>query len=149
MGFYQQFFFALLLAIPVACVTWTFTHEEIFREIREYCAQCSVSRPRLLARKFFYIFTCEYCFSHYITILTLLITRFKLIYSDWRGYLVSGFTLVWIANIYMNLYGRIRLDIKREHMEISAIQEELEAPRTQNGESPGFKPSLEKQRAAR
>jgi len=25
------------LAIPIACVAWTVTHEEIFREPREYC----------------------------------------------------------------------------------------------------------------
>ena len=27
----------LMLAIPVACVAWTITHEEVFREAREHC----------------------------------------------------------------------------------------------------------------
>ena len=52
----------------------------------------------------------------------LIITRFKLLYNDWRGYLVSLFALVWVANVYMNIYARVRLDIKRERVEI-AVQE--------------------------
>jgi len=45
---------------------WTVTHEEVFREPREYCLQRSQKCRRLLQRKFFYLFTCEYCFSHYM-----------------------------------------------------------------------------------
>jgi hypothetical protein len=118
----QQLAFLLILAIPIACVAWTITHEEVFREPRDWCKNKSDACSKLLERKFFYLFTCEYCFSHYVTIAFLFITRFKLLYTDWRGYLVSGFALVWIANIYMNLYARIRLDIKRERVEI-AVQE--------------------------
>ncbi len=33
----HQFAFLFLLALPVACVSWTVTHEEVFREPREYC----------------------------------------------------------------------------------------------------------------
>ncbi len=119
----EQLAFLFILAIPVACVAWTVTHEDIFREPRDWCKKNSESCKRLLKRKFFYLFTCEYCFSHYVTIAFLFITRFKLLYQDWRGYLVSGFALVWVANIYMNIYARIRLDIKRERVEI-AVQEQ-------------------------
>ena len=48
-----------LLAIPIACVSWTVTHEEIFREPREYCIKRSKKGKTLLERKFFYLFTCE------------------------------------------------------------------------------------------
>jgi len=62
------------LAIPIACVAWTVTHEEIFREPREYCKrECQEARS-VLKRKFFYLFTCEFCFSYYVTILFLIIT---------------------------------------------------------------------------
>ena len=115
-----------LLAIPVACIAWTVTHEEILRELREYCSRQADSAPSLLRRKFFYILTCEYCFSHYVTLLFLLITRFHLIYFDWRGYLVSFFAVVWIANQYMSIYSRLRLDIKHEHIEIKEKQEQVE-----------------------
>ncbi len=121
----QQAAYLFLLAIPVACIAWTVTHEEVFREPREYCVQRSKRGKTLLTRKFFYLFTCEYCFSHYVTIAVLAITRFQLLYEDWRGYLVSGFSLVWIANIYMSLYARVRIDIKREKIEIEEIEEEL------------------------
>jgi len=52
----------------------------------------------------------------------LTITRYKLLLEDWRGYLIAGFSPVWIANQYMSLYGRLRLDIKRERVEIEEIQ---------------------------
>jgi hypothetical protein len=115
-----------LLAIPIACIAWTVTHEEIFREPREYCVSRSRSRTRWYKRKFFYIFTCEYCFSHYVTVAFLVITRFTLVYEDWRGYLVSFFALVWVANIYMSAFGRLRLDIKSQRVEIEEKEKELQ-----------------------
>ena len=115
----DQIFYSVVIAIPVATVAWTVTHEEIFREPREWCKNKSETCSQLTQRKFFYLFTCEYCFSHYVTALFLLITRFKLLYDDWRGYLVSLFVLVWIANIYMGLFGRLRLDIRKERVEIA------------------------------
>jgi hypothetical protein len=51
-----------------------------------------------------------------VTIFILIISRFHLLFDDWRGYLLSGFALVWIANIYMSLYGFIRIDIKKERI---------------------------------
>src|SRR5512146_1534498 len=96
----EQIVFLFILAIPIACVAWTVTHEEVFREPREYCQRQSKNCPRLIQRKFFYLFTCEYCFSHYVTAAFLLITGYKLLYADWRGYLIALFALVWVANIY-------------------------------------------------
>lgn len=122
MSLAEQLARLFILAIPVACVAWTVTHEEVFREPREFCKERSESCRKLVQRKFFYLFTCEYCFSHYVTFLFLLITRFQLLYTDWRGYLMSFFALVWVANVYMNIYARVRLDIKRERVEI-AVQE--------------------------
>ncbi|HEX5706753.1 MAG TPA: hypothetical protein VFX96_05640 [Pyrinomonadaceae bacterium] len=122
MSLYLQVAYLFLLAIPIACIAWTVTHEEVFREPREFCVERSRSCRRWYQRKFFYLFTCEYCFSHYVTILFLFITRYKLIYEDWRGYLVAGFALVWVANQYMSLYNRLRLDIKSERLE-SEIKE--------------------------
>jgi hypothetical protein len=115
-----------ILAIPIACIAWTVTHEEVFKEIREFCAKNSHERKTLAGRKFFYLFTCEYCFSHYVTIFMLIITGYKLIFDDWRGYFIAGFSLVWIANVYMSLYGRIRLDIKIEKTEAKVKEKILE-----------------------
>jgi len=113
------------LAIPIACIAWTVTHEEVFKEPREYCVGRSKNGRTLVSRKFFYLFTCEYCFSHYVTILMLIITGYKLLYDDWRGYLIAGFALVWIANIYMSLFAFIRLDIKKERIECEVEEKEL------------------------
>lgn len=111
-------FLMVILALPVACVAWTVTHEEVFREPREYCIRRSKSSRKLFVRKFFYLFTCEYCFSHYVTLGTLLITDATLLFDDWRGSVLAFFTIVWIANQYMSLFVRLRLDIKRERVEI-------------------------------
>jgi hypothetical protein len=113
-----------ILAIPIACIAWTFTHEEIFKEIHKYCVDCSKKSRTLLQRKFFYLLTCEYCFSHYVTILILIITKYHLLYDDWKGYIVAGFSLVWIANIYMSIYNRIRVTLKKEKIEADMIEEE-------------------------
>jgi len=124
MALSQQVAYLFLLSIPIACISWTVTHEEVFREPREFCLRNSKESRSALKRKFFYLFTCEYCFSHYITIVMLLITKYQLLYMDWRGYLLGGFALVWIANIYMSLYSLLRLDIKKEKLETKEKEEE-------------------------
>ena len=58
--------------------------------------------------------------------LLLVITRFKLLFPDWRGYVVSLFSLVWVANHSIGIYNRLRLDIKHEHVSISAEQKQIE-----------------------
>jgi hypothetical protein len=113
-----------LLAIPIACIAWTVTHEEVFREPREYCLKCSHKAKTVAGRKFFYLFTCEYCFSHYITAIMLFITRFQLLFEDWRGYLIAGFALVFVANIYMSFFGLIRQDLKKVRIE-AEIEEKI------------------------
>jgi hypothetical protein len=124
-----------LLAIPVACVAWTVTHEEVLREPREYCLRRSQDCLRWYQRKFFYLFTCEYCFSHYIAAIFLVITRFKLLFADWRGYLLAFFALIWIANQYMSVYNRLRLDIKSERLEGEIKEEVAESAKQQNEKS--------------
>lgn len=121
-----------LLAIPIACVAWTVTHEEVFREPREFCKRRSQNCRRWYERKFFYLFTCEYCFSHYIAAAFLIITRFKLLFPDWRGYLIAFFSLVWIANQYMSVYNRLRLDIKTERLEGEIKEEEAASVKKNN-----------------
>jgi hypothetical protein len=115
----------LFIGITVACISWTVTHEEVFREPREFCVRNSKSGRTLAQRKFFYLFTCEYCFSHYVTALLLIITKFQLLFDDWRGYLIAEFSLVWLANTLMSLYALIKVDIKAEKTEISLKEEQL------------------------
>jgi hypothetical protein len=121
-----QFGYLLLISLPVACVSWTVTHEEVFREPREWCRSKSQNCRPLPVRKFFYLFTCEYCFSHYVAAFFLLITHFQMLYTGWRGYLISWFALVWIANTYMSFFNRLRLDIKHENVAIAVDQTKVE-----------------------
>jgi uncharacterized membrane protein len=123
----HQFALLLLIAMPVACATWTVTHEEIFREPREFCTRMSKCCKSLPQRKFFYLFTCEYCFSHYVAALALLLFRYQLLYTGWRGYVVAWFAVVWIANVYISAFNLLRLDIKHENVTIAVEQCELPA----------------------
>jgi hypothetical protein len=115
-----------IMAMPIAAVAWTITHEEVAREFRDVCLSKSKTCRRIYERKFFYLFTCEYCLSHYVTAAFLGITRYKLLFPDWRGYLISGFALIWVANVYMSLFARIRLEVKKERVEIT--RKEAESP---------------------
>ena len=124
----HQFAMLLLLALPVACASWTVTHEEVFREPREFCKRMSQDCKPVVARKFFYLFTCEYCFSHYVSALALLLFRFSMLYTGWRGYLIAWFSLVWVANVYMSVFNLLRLDIKHENVVI-AVEEKVAGTR--------------------
>ena len=108
----------LILSLPVAAISWTVTHEDLFREIQDYCEYRAKSGPRFLVRKFFFLFTCEYCFSHYVAAAAVLVARFTLLFDDWRGFMVAWFALVWVANHLMSIYGRLRLGIRSERLEI-------------------------------
>jgi hypothetical protein len=116
------------LAIPVACASWTITHEETVREAREFCLDRSRECKKLYQRKFFYALTCEYCLSHYVTAALLLATRYHLLFDSWLGYVIAGFSLVWIANFYMAIFGRLRLELKSQRLEIAQEEEEIHAP---------------------
>jgi hypothetical protein len=118
-----------LLAIPVACISWTITHEEVFSEPREYCIRMSKTSRYLALRKFFYLFTCEYCFSHYVAVGMLILSHYHLLFPDWKGYIIAGFSLVWIANLYMSLFSLLRMDIKKEKTIIASKENEKETPK--------------------
>ena len=127
-----QLFWLFILALPVACVAWTVTHEEVFREPRDYCIKRSENAKSLAARKFFYLFTCEYCFSHWVTFFFLFLTRYKLLLDDWRGYILSAFAVVAVANLYISSFARLRQEVKSEKLDAKTKEEVLE--RVMNGE---------------
>ena len=121
-----QLFWLFVLAAPVACAAWTVTHEEVFKEVNAWCVRRSERSRSWYQRKFFYLFTCEYCFSHYVAGAAVLGTGYRLLLPDWRGAILAWLALVWIANVYMSLFGRLRLDIKRERVEIKLEEQESE-----------------------
>jgi hypothetical protein len=121
-----QIAWLFVLAIPVACVAWTITHEEVFREPREFCVRRSERCRHWYQRKFFYLLTCEYCFSHYVSAAFLAITGYRLLLPGWRGFVIAGFALVWVSNQYMSVFNRLRLDIKDERINIQVKEEHLD-----------------------
>ncbi len=125
MSLTTQIILLFVLALPVACVSWTVTHEEIFREIREFFERNSKKNESYFLQKFSYMFTCEYCFSHYVTIAFLFLTRYTLLFPGWKGYVLALFSIVWVANIYMSLFGLLRTDLKKDGLEAKVIAEKV------------------------
>jgi len=121
----EQIFWLVIVGMAVASVAWTVTQEEVFREPRDWCAERSERARSIFERKFFYVFTCEYCMSHWVTIFFLLVTGFKLLFEDWRGYLLAFFVTPWIANQFMSLYRRLRVGIKHENVLAEIGKEKL------------------------
>lgn len=100
-----QLTWLFVLAMPVACVTWTLTKEELIREVQEYLVtERSNLENSILTRKVCFLLTCHYCLSHYVTLFFLIVTRFKLLCHGWRGYLIAFFSVVWVANFYMVIF---------------------------------------------
>ena len=120
-----QLTWLFVLALPVASIAWTITHEEIFREPREWAEGRSRAAASVLARKFFYICTCEYCFSHYVAAGFIALTDFQLLLAGWRGYLIAWLAVVAVANLFMSLYGRLRVDIKSEGLEAKVKEQDI------------------------
>lgn len=125
MDLLTQIIWLFVLAIPIACISWTVTQEDVFEEFRGYCKRCKARSESIFVKKFFYLFTCEYCFSHYITIGALVLSGYKLLFDDWRGYLIAGFSLVWVANIYMSLFYYAYVRIKAERTDANLKEEKL------------------------
>lgn len=119
-----QIYSLLILTLAVASISWTVTQEEIFCEWRENSKNRSENAVGILERKFFYVFTCEYCFSHWVTLLLLLISGFRLMIDDWRGYVLAFFVLPWLANQSMSIYRRMRVEIKNEALVVETLSDD-------------------------
>jgi hypothetical protein len=115
-----QVLWLLILAIPVASISWTITHEEVLREPRDFCKQRSEAAKQFWQRKLFYLFTCEYCFSHYVAAALLLFTHFKLLYDDWRGFVISFFRIGLGCECLHGGLCDMRLDIHHERVQIQS-----------------------------
>ena len=109
----------LVLALPVAAISWTITHEELFREVHDYCVDRSqFGRERMPSA------SSSICSPANTASATTLRPRccwrrgFTLLYDDWRGYLIAWLALVWVANHLISIYGRLRLGIRSERLEI-------------------------------
>ncbi len=122
----EQIFWLAILSMIVASIAWTVTQEEIFREWRELCTDRSQKCETTMKQKFYYVFTCEYCFSHWVTFLILILTGFQLLIDDWRGYILAFFAIPWLANQWMSIYRRLRVGIKHENLLAKEVEEKLE-----------------------
>ena len=76
-------------------------------------------RRRTASRKFFYLLTCEYCFSHYVSAGVLVGDAVSRFFTT-TGAATSSPGWRWSGSptIFISLYGRLRLGIRSERLEI-------------------------------
>jgi hypothetical protein len=43
--------------------------------------------------------------------------------EGWQGYIIAGFSLIFIANVYMSLFALLRQAIKKEKTEIEVLKQ--------------------------
>lgn len=126
------------LAAPVAIIVRACTTEEIFREPREYCADRQAFYCERLQRagdttlarrahcfmlqKLFYIPTCEYCFSFWVSLAVVLVAGYRIEFDDWRGLALAIFVVMGVANVYMSAFSQLRVDSRKDR----AMAEQLE-----------------------
>jgi hypothetical protein len=55
----------------------------------------------------------------------LLLTGFRLVIDDWRGYILAFFALPWLANQWISIYRRLRVGIKHENLLAEEVKTEL------------------------
>jgi small-conductance mechanosensitive channel len=120
-----QIVWLVVMALAIASISWTVTQEDIFRGFREYAERQSDSARPWWKRKVFYLFTCQYCLSHYVTAFFLAVTGYKLLASNWAGYVIALFALVWVANLYMSFYAWLRQQYKTQKFEAKAVELEV------------------------
>ena len=106
----------LLLAIPVACASWTIAETEVFRSIRESIARWAGWKKGTDANgwkaKLAYLPTCYYCTSHYVAIGFLLFHPIQLLTPDLRGYVVAWFSVVGVSAVYLTTYNGLRVALR-------------------------------------
>jgi hypothetical protein len=118
----EQLAWLAVLALPTACLSWTLTREEIVREPREWLIHCSRTAGSWWQRKFCYMWTCDYCLSHYVAAAMVAMTGFHLLLNDWRGYVIGWLSLVAITNVYLSAYSRLRVEIHKQKAEVQETE---------------------------
>lgn len=105
-----------LLAIPVACCSWTIAETEVFRSVREWLAKWAGWKKgtdaNTLKAKIAYLVTCYYCSSHYVTAAFMALYPIKLLSSDFRGYVIGGFAVVGISAVYLTTFNGLRVALR-------------------------------------
>ena len=48
--------------------------------------------------------------------------------------MIGGFALVWVANQYMSLYAHLRLDIRKERVEIKHVEQKVKQSQPERDE---------------
>lgn len=105
-----------MLALPVACASWTIAETEVFRSFRESIAKWAGWTKGTDARgwkqKIAYLPSCYYCTSHYVAIAFLLLHPFQTLTTDFRGYIISLFSVVGVSAVYLTTYNGLRVALR-------------------------------------
>jgi hypothetical protein len=84
-----QVVWLFVLSIPIACIAWTVTQEEMFRELRDFCRKRCENEPRLVAPQILLSVHLRVLLQPLSALFFLLMTRYRLLLDDRRGTVFS------------------------------------------------------------
>jgi len=116
---------AFVLAIPTACVAWSISETEVFRDVRQSLARWAESRnagdchgwQKWVRCKISYLPTCYYCTAHWIGLLFFVCHPFTLLSEGIRGGIIAYFSQVALAIVYLSAFHVLRVQIRKTKAE--------------------------------
>lgn len=97
----------LVLGLIVSSISWNVTQEELFKDFRDWI--CAWSKNKSLAhKKCAYLFTCYYCFAHYVALGVYLMFNEPVYDSHIIGY----FCLLVCAHVELTLFNLLRVVLR-------------------------------------
>jgi len=121
---------ALILAIPTACVAWTISETEVFRDAREALARWAQARNvgdcrgwrKWIRCKLSYLPTCYYCTAHWVGLLFFACHPFALLSDGLRGAIIGYFTQIGLAVVYLSAFHVLRVQIRKSQAEANLTE---------------------------
>jgi hypothetical protein len=108
----------LVMAATVAILARAAAMEEVFSEPRQWLTKRAEDGSRAwVVRKVCYMSCCPFCLSFWLSLLVVIACEHWLFFDDWRGLILSVFAVMGIANVYMECFSRLRLDVRRNRAE--------------------------------
>lgn len=124
------------IAMPVACLAWIVTKEEICREIRQAAAFIKARRPCWISAKLDYLVGCYFCTSVWISAgLLALVPSVRLPGAGWVAYGLTVFAAVFVANVYLSLFNLLRILLRASAAIADAVERAANASRDRKGQT--------------
>lgn len=118
------------VAFVTACVAWTVTMEEVFREFRDLMGTLRDSGRGLFWQKLAYLPTCYYCFSHWVAaVLVAGLWLFGTSITLAGSYLLGWLGVTFTAQFFLTAFHLLRVFLRWGQGKADLVHEIVKAQR--------------------